>query len=749
MSAFLGGLALCGAEVYVVGGKGPQGVATIAEGVAKLKPGDTLKILPGTYHERIKIPCDNVTIVGGGPGVVLDGSKEVPPADFKPVDGRKGVFSWALPKGAPTWRGTRPPWMWYNGVKLLWSDKPLDPEKNQMSFHIDHKTKRLEINIDGKPLAPDAEIVVPVVDYLVDATGRNDVRNLRVEYCHVYLCGGGIYCQGDAHIAHNTARLCNASGIGQGGSDCLIENNLVTETRISWDNVQRWAGTIKHNSSSRSTYRQNWILENPQGGLTNVGHRKVVRIWKFASGLWPDINCYNNSYVNNAVARVGHAGVYIEHTSKRNVVMYNAIQDCSMGITFRQGSENIALRNWVWDRDFLGWGKLDTTGYCSWGHGYDEQTGKPLTEFQEHPMWGRQHLEGICLWHAFDGMDEASVFNSVIGNLIQVSGRAVSVPFASFELQEQAVDKDGEKRNVPVDAKKKWVHAPMPGPADRGKIPPPRPFTNSLDGNYYDRPAGDSDFAWLGNKVARTFEQYRKATGWDTNGHQGRFTTSVIGLEPLWTIPWAAREKDMPVAILHDPSFETASSLQFREPLFWHASHIRPGYAMRPPATAWQPARTIKDQGRGGGRCLYILGASKVKKRVRGKVIDEDFTETIGWTSASVPVMPGTTMGMDFWMKCADVKPSKPGTGAVVAMRFVDSCGFPAGETVLVGAGGDDKRMSGNFDWVNVKGESKVPKTARWMSVFMGLQPADGKVCYDDVRINLVDPAPPSFDKRK
>jgi len=765
---FSGATEVFPAQVYTVGGEGESAVKTITEGVAKLRTGDTLAITPGRYHESIKIPCDDITIIGTAPGVILDGSIEVTASEFQPVDGRKGVFAFKLPKSAPTWRYDVIPWMWFNGIMLISSKTPLGPEKNQMSFYVSHRPKLLELNIDGKSIPADAKIVIPVVRYLIDIGKHKNIRirglqftrcanfaiygraakNVRIEYCWAYWCGGGFFGGSDSYLARNTATLCNASGI-RNSSNSTIEENLVVATRLGWDARQRWAGTMKTNAVSRCLWRRNWIMDEYRGGLTRAGHRSFVRIWKFSSGLWPDINCYDNAYINNAIARLGHAGIYLEYTAKRNTAMFNAIQDCSMGITVRQGSQNLVTRNWVWDRDYLGWGKVNTESYCAWGQGYDEITGKPLTEFQNHAMWGRQYLEGLNLWHAYDGMYEASRDNVFIGNLVQVSGRAVSVPFAQVKLEAQPAKKDKDGGLVPVDPKKVWVPAPWPDEKQRSALVPPRPLSNRYDLNYYDRPANDKDFAWLGDHTAGDFKQFQKETGWELNGKLGRFTTKTIGLEPLWTLCWAALDRDTPVAILHDPTFETPSAPKCREPLFWRASHMRPGYAMRAPATAWQLARKQEPEGRNGGLCLYILGTTKQKKRSAGKVTYVPFEETIGWTSASVPVKPGTTMGLDFWMKCVDVKPGENSNGVLVTMNYTDACGFSVGRKVVVGKGGDEKHASGSYEYTNIKAESKVPEGACWMNVFLGLEPSEGKVLFDDCRINLVDPAPPSFDKRK
>jgi len=767
----LGSMVPVQGETYFVGNGDEAQLAAVLE---KVQPGDTIRLGPGRYRSGIIVPCDNLTIEAAGPKVILDGSVEVKAVDFRPVEGRPGVYAWPLPKEMSRWYRTKAPWIWFGNIMLFAADDELDAVKDLMSFYINSKTRQLEVNITGKDMPKDAVFTVPVVTYLIDAENRNGLtvrgleltrsaahairnaggRDMRVEYCHVYWCGDGIYAGDNAVVARCTTAFNNANGIQHGGDNGLVEQNLVVSTRIAWDGLQRWAGTIKHNATSRTTFRQNWIVDSSKPGWVKAGPVKKLRIWKFSSGLWPDINCYNNNYYNNAIARMGHAGIYIEHTARGNVVMYNAVQDCSMGITIRQGGHNLVTRNWIFDREYLGWGKVDTTGYCAYGPGFDKETGKEITTPEQHPMWGKQYLEGLCLWHAYDGMVDASMDNAIFGNLVQVSGHAVSVPFATFTWETQPAGKPDERGLIPVDKKKKWVAAPLPGLDGHEAVPPSRPFTNELQRNYYDRPADDRDFAWLGDKVAPTFSDYRAQTGWDSMGKVGRFTVDeTLGVEPIWTIPWAALDKETPVAILHDPTFETASVLDFRQPMFWTASHMVPGYSSRLPATTWTPKRRQAPLGRGdavnGTRCLYLMGTTTTKKRVKGKLVKVPWTETISWTSAAIPVKPGTTMGLDFWMKGVDLKPAQKGTGAKVTVRFTDACGFDRGEVVVVGIGAHENLMSGTYDYTNVVGKAKVPEGGCWMRVVIALEPSDGILTVDDFRIGMVDPVPPSLKKRK
>jgi hypothetical protein len=61
----------------------------LSRSLAALRPGGTLAIPAGTYHGKIVIPCDNVTVCAAAPGVVVDGSVKVNGAVLKPSGRRR------------------------------------------------------------------------------------------------------------------------------------------------------------------------------------------------------------------------------------------------------------------------------------------------------------------------------------------------------------------------------------------------------------------------------------------------------------------------------------------------------------------------------------------------------------------------------------------------------------------------------------------------------------------------------------
>ncbi|MBD3391097.1 MAG: hypothetical protein GF418_03490 [Chitinivibrionales bacterium] len=706
-----------------VGGKTKSSVPTISRALRRAKPGDTIAVSPGIYHERVVLPCDGIRIVADKPGVVLDGATVVEGSAFRAARNRPGVFSWPLPEGS----SSTIPWLWYNDEMLICRLEPLTSEKDHMCFHVDTGHRRVEINVNGKKMPGAAKITIPVVGPLIEINGHREVlvrgmhltrsagqaidatgsERLTVEHCLITRAGGtGIRGGHNAHYVRNTIMECNGNAIWQGDGDdeSLIEENLVVANAINWDPLEHWAGNLKQNGGSRCLYRQNWVMDHTPGPV-KVGPHTRVFSHCFATGIWPDINCNNNAYMGNACARLPHAGMYIEHTADGNIAAYNCLQDCAMGITLRQAKANLVTRNWVFNREFFGWGQTHVSRYAAFGRGFDE-VGKPITQAAESAMWGRQLFEGLCVWHAYDEFQEASAYNSLHANLIQVSGRAVSVPMASHS----------------------W-----PSADEREKAPPPGVLTNRLEGNYYDRMEGDSDFALLAQEQISDFETYRKHTGWDANAHTGRFSPDVLGLEPIWTLPWAARHSDVPVAILHDPTLQVRSENGIDEPMFWRSSHPQRDWINTPPQARWDRNDTGAHAGRRG--VLFLQSTSRSKGR--------PFGQTITWTSAAIPVKPGITMAVDMWAKAEDVAPVNEGTGVSVVVRFLDAFGFESGRAALVNKDTRADLLAGTYDWTRVEARATAPEGACWMTVVMGLAPSDGKVCFDDIHIQLVDPPAP------
>jgi hypothetical protein len=731
-------------QVYTVGGDTGK---SIADGVAQLHPGDTLSILSGTYHAAITVPCDDVTIEGAGPGVVLEAAVTLTAADFTPAPDRPGVFTWPLPTEATD---TRITWIFVNGQPLNYQKAPLNPAKQAWAFYVDQPNRRLEMVGNGKNFPANATITVPTLGTMVDAEHRRQVtvRGLEIHYP---VTGGinvgpegriednlvtyaGMYGVDSAErsvILRNTAKHCSGPGILVQGDGVEIQDNLCVANGMQWSDYISWCGTeTKTNVRSSLTFEQNWLVDRPKGGLVKVDGqtamddgKPVVKTWMLNSGLWPDGDSFNNNYIDNAIARLSHAGIYIEFNADRNVIMANDVQDCAMGITMRQASQNLVTRNWVWDRECLGWGKVDKEGFAGYGPGY-KADGTLITQLYQYEgeqkdpaankvvaalgssMWGQQMDDGLSLWHTYADMTPTSHDNVMTRNLVQVSGMAVSVPLFTYD----------------------W-----PSAQERNNAQQLMTLSNQLTDNYYTRPANAAHFALLGRTLVKSFADYQQLTGWDGNAHVGAFTPAVIGLEPIWTIPGLAVDTQTPVSILHDPSFETGCLQSSSEPLFWHGSCMRSPWD-NGPATRYQGDGKLAHSGRS-----YISASNAIATDA----------VPIWWTSSAIPVKPGTTMGVNVWVAADDIKAGKVGDGVRVNLRFTDATGHLVGESALIGADAHPELLTGTYNYTNLNGQSVVPPDAYWMTVNLGVDPSTGTVRFDDVHINLRNPVPPQFAAAK
>jgi hypothetical protein len=725
------------AQVITVGGDSGE---SIVEGVNALKPGDTLSIEPGIYHETINVPCDNVTIQSAASGVIFEAAVTLTASNFSAAADRRGVYTWALPAEAAD---PRISWVFYNGDPLVYHNKPLDPTKDAWGFYIDQKTRVLEIVLDGKGMPDDARIVVPTLPVIIEASQRSGVTVQGLDIRHAGNVGISVGPDGivqdnvvtqaglfgiiggqNSKILRNTTKRCSGSGILIAGNDMMVADNLAVANGIQWSDYLTWCGSeTKMNVHNDVTFLQNWLVDRPLGGLVRVdghiaktGGKPVVVTWVLNGGLWPDGDSFNNNYIDNCIARLSHAGIYIEYNADRNDIMFNDIQDCAMGITIREGSQNLVTRNWVWDHECLGWGRVDRESFAGYGPGYDD-SGKPITKLYvyDHPdnspqanrvvaalgsaMWGQQMDDGLCLWHTYSDMTPTSHDNVMSHNLVQVSGVAVSVPLWTYE----------------------W-----PGQKERLEPKQLTTLSNQLTDNIYTRPAAQRNFALLGRTLVKNYADYTKLTHWDENALIGAYTPDVIGFEPIWTIPSAALDTNTPVSILYDPTLETFSSESCNEPLFWHGSDIHPSWVG---ATKYLMDPKLAHS---GNCCISVSNSAG------------QGAEAQWWTSTAIPVKPGITMGTQFWVAANKLSPANAREGVEAKLRFTDATGHVVQDTPLIGGGVHTELVAGTYKYTKVSGEAAAPDGACWMTVILGDDPSNGTVRFDDIHINMLNPAPPS-----
>jgi hypothetical protein len=687
--------------------------ATLAAQLAKARDGDTVRLAPGTYAGPIFLDKNHLTLEGAAPGVIFNGCRSVPATEFQPAPDRPGVFVWPLPAGvaeelhasAPSERPL-PPWVFVDDHPLLPRRKPLVPAADAMCFAV--VDNKLEICLGAPALPAAARIEVPVVRTLVSVSTGLEVTVRGIEFyrcagaavevrsgfakildCRVTQCGAGFDLRSMALCAGNTLSLCDGDGIYAWGS-VVLHGNLLVANNVGWaaDSGDKERHAAIECALDSVAVQGNWILDHVPGPVS-AGPQVKVFTHPQGPGILVTQGSRGSLVAGNVCARLPHAGVLVDRGSG-TTVLANAIQDCAMGVVLDGARNSVVARDWLFDRGFFGWGTVNTARYAGFGLGYDAK-GKPLKKPLESPRYGRQNLEGLCLWDAQDG---TTTDNLVTGNLVQVSGRSVSVPLGENPTPRFLADVDAPR-------------APL--------------FSNQLAANYYDRPDLDykRPFARFGDQEMARIEDYQAASGWDVNAGYAQFTPRVLGLAPLWTIPGTALDTTTPVAGLYDPSVDTEDPED-------------PGWPM-----GWTEAGQ-------GARCHWLAGNQAHSGRHCLEVAPKDIGDWGGWRM-SVPVCPGTTMAAHLWLTTDNV--AGPG-GVLARLAFSDACGFPLAPTLLVGPGATPLLRKGSQPWTDVSAEAVVPEHAAWMHVELGVEQAVGTVRFDDIEVGLVKPVPPAFHRR-
>jgi len=570
----------------------------------------------------------------------------------------------------------------------------------------------LAISPSTSCLVEDCNVIQPNMHGIVTGGGTAPHTFRRVRIYDSTMWGSNFF--GNAHIIQENAFQSCGQRIDPAG--------------------EPWVGVLKSNGGSFQTIRHNLIIDRPPRKW-KVGDRWTERgKYDFPfSGIWGDGSNMDNRVYGNCSARVPHAGIYVEHDMNRNLIMWNVIQDSGMGITFRCSSHNIVTQNWIFDSEALGIGEVDTDMMAGWGH-----------EAEDHEWWGREILDGLCLWQTV--ISPGTMKNVVYKNLVQVSGRYISIPVPT-RLDENAIRdaarimclKDDSVLRDKVAAKIDYSKAAHQSYQS--------PLNNDLNGNYYAmnrKPSKwNAGFALYLDKQLETFEEFQKATGLEETGRAGEFTPKDIGLQICWTIPPDTKFPDRPVAFDYDGGAErNAPRPSVGGKRFWADSTIEPYSWFRTSGelrdeatdrlrtwTKWPACRT-------GMRALGVVNLGKPESiPAAGK----------GWRTISLPVTPGTTMKVSVHAKAAEVTPAEGSQGIEVFAYFCDWTGHNAKREWLVGNGKRAELTRGTYDWTEVEQSIKVPDGVRRMTIYAGLKPATGSLLIDDLTMTLADPMPPSL----
>jgi len=639
-------------------------------------------------------------------------------------------------------------------------------EKDHMSF-ARTKTK-VYVNFDGKRVPDDLNIEVSFRPYGFNVTGLRNVFVkgfvLRRQVLQAIKLSGAYDCTfEDCDVIQP-----NMHGIVTGGDNHLLRRVRVYDSTMWGSNFfgtnhkvqecvfqrcgyrlepagEPWVGVLKSNGGSFHTVRHNLIIDRPPSRW-KVGDVDVVRSpYAFPfGGIWFDCNNVDNRVYGNCIVGSPHAGCYIEYGLSRSIYQYNTIQDCAMGITFRQSWNNTVMNNWIFDSEALGIGKVDADMFAGYGHGGED-----------HPHWGREVLDGICFWHTF--VEPPSNENIVMNNLVQVSGRCVSIPVPT-DISQRAI-RDAARIMCIEDAAilEKQIAAKVDYRTVRRSYK--TPLNNICDRNLYvlTKNRWSKGFGYFLDRQVDTFDELRELTGLETSGKVGKFTPRDIGLQICWTLPPKAKQPDRPIAFDYDGGAER-TALRTGQARFFYADNTAAapyswfrttGELADAPMGARNDVRTWTQWPacRSGVRGLAIANPTTASRtsdpNVWLKHAKRIPASGLGWRTISVPVTPGTTMGVSVFLKAASVTPVNEDEGIEMFAHFCDWTGHNVRRIWLVGNGENRELAKGTYNWREVRLNVRVPQGVRRMIVYIGMRPGTGSVLVDDLTMGLCSPKAP------
>jgi hypothetical protein len=123
----------------------------------------------------------------------------------------------------------------------------------------------------------------------------------------------------------------------------------------------------------------------------------------------------------------------------------------------------------------------------------------------------------------------------------------------------------------------------------------------------------------------------------------------------------------------------------------------------------------------GGNRCLEVNGFEPSRIPAEG----------LGFRTPSLPIRPGDTIGVSFWVSGRDVEPQ----GAAALSAFAEFSDATGQHHTRLGVT-DDTALRESFAWRQLTGRISVPELARRVVLFFGLAPARGTLWLDDFAID-------------
>ena len=436
----LGAVPVCAADYFVAtsgsdtgNGSASQPYQTIQQGIdSARKPGDTVMVLPGTYSEELSLRSsglpDKPILIKAAikQGVILDGAERV--RDWRLVDHAQNIWTRSFGTSSP-----------YNNDHDRWDMAPRSEQifvdgkrctQNKVAPIADYSftatmanpatyvlklpqgmipdMAKTEITVKSSLLNVRADHVV--IDGFVFRRVRNTYQNAMVtlhgegiEFRDNLLeyssAGSGLGIQTKhSHIHDNIFRSNGQFGFATGGSDNLIENNLVQGNDLA--GYKEW-GT---------------------GGTKIVGDGNIIRRNRFIGNLggvaiWLDDGPCNNVIEYNYVSGNYGEGIraeisfhsyigfnIVEDTKPCTSTMFGRTQTHCIGISVQNSAEICVVHNFL--KDNLGVGiqlstyLRDASNLSKWQMNYADEP---------HRKWLRQSWDSKLVY-AYSNL----FFNNVV-----------------------------------------------------------------------------------------------------------------------------------------------------------------------------------------------------------------------------------------------------------------------------------------------------------------------------------------------
>lgn len=701
--------------------------ATLSHAAKAINNGDLVWVKAGTYHETLAPQCDEARFRAFGDDVVILAPAESPvePSVWRRVAGRTNVFEGKVDTQGQLLRvdGAALQFELIHGVKIMLNPSdgslkqtPVERELEDSDVYrwTTNGNSLVRLNLAGEDPAQH-QLTLRPAGFVGIQMGANNAKNCTVQGFEVRDARHGIAFGGTANRVEDcVVRGADIGALFGGSQNVLLRCTL----------LRCWQGLYIADHVGNHVVEETFVLGSgqpvlrnrpPQADLDNPwGPRCSVRFGNTSfnvcrycviaegswAGWWPDVNCYGNYFYGNLVTRINDRGIYNEYPANDSRILYNAITDCQDGITSR-----FCWRT-HWMYNYLAGNRGNALG-----------------------MWG-PHLD---VPYQFD--------NVIAKNL--VTGSQVY-----WSLQ----DHQGQAPGLLAG----WL----------GKASPSARFRmrSNLSANNLFKGKPGTAFGEMNGVRFSTLSAFQEATGMEKGSRMDdNATMEDLGLG-LYTvrIPETARN-GQPAALVGNPirqgvQVDPLPVAAEDAPYFWKQGDAAVPRGDAEPLSAFSYDYEWPDWGHPVRRLIRYDGAADPSVKLAASADPQTWLECSpnedpklraympavgsGFWSPSLPTVPGAKIQIAFRLRGKRLKGLNGEPGPVAFAKFQSLTGQHVNQQPLLGKRADGRvlggELEGDFPWREVQSEVQAPEHAKRFSVFLGLKPAEGVVCFADIHIDTL-----------